>query len=386
MGSGHQEGADGYEEGLRANNCAAAVIVGIRRSVIPATPPPPLSLLTMSTQEIGTPARLGAGSFATVYVISGGLIAFKEVSHIDNAEEIRQEYDTLDNIYLQCNTDSFFVVPRAFAFFNPLTEDFATTAPSLPSANRFRTGRPLVTPDVMAYFQQPTYAMDRVHALPINVRRHLAGRYFPSQASDGPALCRLYFGRDYTGATPSRFVNTVNFPLDEARYSQMATLFHFLPPAVDVARAMGNMLSRLHHRASVDARDVEFVLGGDGGAGFTFFLIDFNQASAVINRFCVVLNSLRPRCDHGISAWKKSTSLFQPSSRTIRTTLALAYPNLSTITSGLPIWMIVKVAAKYSPSPSSMPSNRPKPVGTPRGLKRVDFPFSTSLRSLRWFV
>ena len=234
----------------------------------------------MSTEEVGTPVRLGAGSFATVYVISGGLIAFKEVAHVDNTDKLRQEYDTLANIYIQCNTESFFSVPRALAFFNPITEDFATTAPSPPLANRFRAvRRPLVTPGMMACFQQPVYAMDRVHALPINVRRHLAELYFPSQASYGPALCRLYFGRDYTGAGPSRFFNTLNFPLDEARYTQLATLFGFLPSAVDVARAMGDMLFRLHHLASVDARDVEFILGGDGGAGLTFVLIDFNQAS-----------------------------------------------------------------------------------------------------------
>lgn len=240
----------------------------------------------MSTEEVGTPVRLGAGSFATVYVISGGLIAFKQVAHIDNTEKLRQEYDTLHKIYLQCNTDSSFAIPRALAFFDPLTEDFSTTAPNTPTTIRFRTLRPLVTPGVMACFQQPTYAMDRVHALPINARRYLAERYFPSQASHGPALCRLYFGRDYTGAAPSRFINTLNFPLDETRYTQLATLTQLLPSAVDVARAIGNMLFRLHHLASVDARDVEFVLGGDGGAGFTFSLIDFNQASAAIKRSC----------------------------------------------------------------------------------------------------
>ena len=77
--------------------------------------------------------------------------------------------------------------------------------------------------------------------------------------------------------------------LDETRYTQLATLFQFLPPVVEVAREMGGMLSRLHHRASVDARDVEFVPGGDGGAGFTFFLIDFNQASAAIKYFALSL-------------------------------------------------------------------------------------------------
>jgi len=250
---------------------------------------PPLSslyLTTMSIEEPETPVRIGTGSFAVVYVISGGLIAFKEVSHTDNSEELHREYNTLCDVYLRCNTD-FFAIPRAFAFSNPLTGDFSTTAPNPPSVTwPRRTTRPLVTPDLGACFQQPTYAMDRVHALPITVRRHLAKHYFPPNVSRGPALCRLYLGRNYTGAAPSRFFNTNNFPLDETRYTQLATLFEFLPPAADVARAMGDMLFRLHHLASVDARDIEFVLGGDGGAGFTFFIIDFNQAGLVVNSFC----------------------------------------------------------------------------------------------------
>ena len=309
----------------------------------------------MSTEEVGSPVRLGAGSFATVYVISGGLIAFKEVAYTDNTEKLRQEYDILGDIYLQCNTDSFFAVPRALAYFNPLTNDFSTTAPSTPSANRFGTARPLVTPGVMAYFQQPTYAMDRVHALPINARRHLGERYFPPQLSDGPALCRLYLGRDYTGAAPSRFANTLNFPLDETRYTQLATLFQFLPPVAEVARAMGSMLFRLHHRASVDARDVEFVLAGDGGAGFTFFLIDFNQASVVIRCLCTILNLLRLRCGHGTSVRNPLTSSSQPFSQTTRTILAPASPTHSTITLRPPIWTSVEVIVKLSPLLSSMP-------------------------------
>ena len=37
---------------------------------------------------------------------------------------------------------------------------------------------------------------------------------------------------------------------------------------------MGSMLSRLHHRASVDACDVEFVPGGDGQLVSAFFAND----------------------------------------------------------------------------------------------------------------
>ena len=326
----------------------------------------------MSTEEIGSPVRLGAGSFATVYVISGGLVVFKEVSHIDNTEKLRQEYDALDDIYLRCNTDSFFTIPRALAYFNPLTEEFSTTAPSPPSANSLRTARPLITPGVMACFQRSTYAMDRVHALPINARRHLARQYFPPQLSDGPALCRLYFGRDYTGAPPSRFVNTLNFPLDETRYAQLNTLFQFLPSAVDVARAMGSMLFRLHHRASVDARDVEFVLGGDGGAGFTFFLIDFNQASVLIKHLHFP-DLPHLRCGHGISVQNPLTNSFRHFSRTTHTIRAPARPTLSTITSKPRTWIIVGEIMKHSPPLSLMRSKRPKRNEMPTEPEMANF-------------
>jgi len=102
----------------------------------------------MSTEEPETPVRIGAGSFAVVYVISGGLIAFKEVSHTDNSEELHQEYHTLCNVYLRCNTDSFFAIPRALAFSNPLAGEFSTTATSPPSAAWPRATRALVTSDV----------------------------------------------------------------------------------------------------------------------------------------------------------------------------------------------------------------------------------------------
>ena len=48
----------------------------------------------MLTEGVGSPVWLGAGGFSTVYVISDGLIAFKEVAHADNAEKLRQGYCT----------------------------------------------------------------------------------------------------------------------------------------------------------------------------------------------------------------------------------------------------------------------------------------------------
>ena len=125
-----QEGASNCWDSARqsVNNAAGVTDRGKSalshsRSRIPAR----LSTSTMSIEEVGSPVRLGAGRFATVYIISGGLIVFKEGSYIDNAEKLHQEYENLDNIHLRCNTDSFFAIPRALSFFNPLTEDFSTT-------------------------------------------------------------------------------------------------------------------------------------------------------------------------------------------------------------------------------------------------------------------
>ena len=95
--------------------------------------------------------RLDAGSFAAAYVISGGLIAFKEVSHIGDAEKPRQEYDTLNEIYLQRGADVLVAVPHALRCFNPLTEKFSAVMPNASPANRLRITRPLITPGLRPY-------------------------------------------------------------------------------------------------------------------------------------------------------------------------------------------------------------------------------------------
>lgn len=41
------------------------------------------------------------------------------------------------------------------------------------------------------------------------------------------------------------------------------------------------MLARLHWRGNIDGRDIEWVLGGDGLAGISYFVIDFNQARSL---------------------------------------------------------------------------------------------------------
>jgi len=57
--------------------------------------------------------KIGAGSFATVYVVHGGPIAYKQVAHVFDAQTqiLRHEYDILQEVYLKCSTDSFFAIP-----------------------------------------------------------------------------------------------------------------------------------------------------------------------------------------------------------------------------------------------------------------------------------
>ncbi|RPD62716.1 hypothetical protein L226DRAFT_324399 [Lentinus tigrinus ALCF2SS1-7] len=242
--------------------------------------------LAREESEVAAPVRLGAGSFATVYAISGGPVAYKRVHNIDEASTLQDEYEMLDKIYWCCNTDySFFGIPRALAYNNPLVEpddggfittDTAASSPFCKLKPRRRSDRPTVTRKLMSVFDAPTYAMDRVHALPWDVRVFLKDKFFPPAVQVGPALCRLYFGKTLSNDTP-KFVNSSNFPLDVHRYGVLRTYMPELPPAEEVAEGMGEMLGWMHNRAGADARDVEFVLGGDGAGGYTFFVIDFNQ-------------------------------------------------------------------------------------------------------------
>ncbi|KAF9046825.1 hypothetical protein BDZ89DRAFT_1155091 [Hymenopellis radicata] len=225
------------------------------------------------------PICIGAGSFAEIYVINGGRVAYKQIRSSDGAA-LRSEYDALRAVYRRCNTDSFFGIPRPLAFNDPAHDStgYSMSSPSPPSSQRRRPARPVVAEEELLIFHSATYAMDRIHALPPNARARLRALYIPptSTIEAGPVICRLYFGKTL-GTRISRFYNTLNFPLDEGRYNTLVSIFPELPSATEVAQGIAEMLARLHYRASIDARDVEFILGGDGGAGFTFFVIDFNQ-------------------------------------------------------------------------------------------------------------
>ncbi|THH28733.1 hypothetical protein EUX98_g5459 [Antrodiella citrinella] len=222
---------------------------------------------TESTVDEPSIAKIGAGSFATVYVVRGGPIAYKQ------------------KIYLECQADSFFNIPRPFAFNDPdlHPDGFISCSPSpIPGQRHPTSSRPHVTPGLMVPFIKATYAMDRVLAFPYDASKAIVSAYFPANLQDATiSLCRLYFGMIYPTTSRPRFVTASNFPLDEHRYTKLLESFpEFLQPVRAVAHGMGEMLAKLHYNAGVDGRDIEFVLGGSGGADFVYFVIDFNQIRA----------------------------------------------------------------------------------------------------------
>ncbi|RXW19474.1 hypothetical protein EST38_g6380 [Candolleomyces aberdarensis] len=215
-----------------------------------------------ASDESGQPTRIGAGSFATVYVLRGGPVAYKVVARSAEGPTLRHEYLILERLYKECGEEQNFSIPRPFAFSDPdpsSTEDGSLSQTHLnPSGS---VDYPIVTQALMDIFERATYAMDRVPAIPYDAGRLIASMYFPTGFKNfPPALCRLYFGKTYRtdGPTP-RFINTTNFPLDEYRYNKLVEAYP--------------------DRLSLDARDIEFVLGGTGGSRFTYFVIDFNQVS-----------------------------------------------------------------------------------------------------------
>ncbi|KAK0496408.1 hypothetical protein EDD18DRAFT_205980 [Armillaria luteobubalina] len=248
-----------------------------------------------ASEEIDTafdpkPQPIGRGSFADVYVLVASRVAFKQVQFESNVPQLSAEFEALKHVYATCTSDSFFRLPRPLAYSDPHDAGaFRGTAPSSESRPtqtgliaRIRLARPLVAPGEFAAFQRPAYAMDRVQALPTQVAKSIREQFYPASAPDrGPSLFRLYFGKDYTNARQSRFINTSVFFLDVARYNQVANypegIADWLPNAQVVAEAMGNMLGRIHFHGGYDGRDIEFVLGGNGYSGFEFYVIDFNQ-------------------------------------------------------------------------------------------------------------
>jgi hypothetical protein len=79
---------------------------------------PDLQPLTMSTptDEPAAPVRIGSGSFGSTYVVRGGPLAFKIAHFRKQHETLKQEYEALRYLFVVCNADSFFGVPKPLAF------------------------------------------------------------------------------------------------------------------------------------------------------------------------------------------------------------------------------------------------------------------------------
>jgi hypothetical protein len=246
---------------------------------------PPLKIGTVD-EELRKPLKIGAGSFAAIYVVQGAPLAYKVVHFPEHNDILKKEFEALRILYASCNTDSFFRTPKPVAFYNADNDELILTPPSPVSArNRRIVLRPA---DIDASFfdelssNNPVYAMSRIFALRGNIARPICSQFMPDSVTTLPNLCRLYFGKTLGEGKDSRFVNTNNFPLDVRRYEWLrATLKEksdmVLPSAEEVALEMGEMLGKIHWLGGYDARDVEFVMGGDGLNGVLFYVLDFNQ-------------------------------------------------------------------------------------------------------------
>jgi hypothetical protein len=242
----------------------------------------------MSSQDINPEwklVRIGRGSFATVWILSGRPVAFKQVIFTERTPELKTEFETLRALYDLCDTDSFFVIPRPLAYYDPeLSSSFVSPEGAPVSKGRSRARRrPWVTEDDFKALNLDgaAYAMDQVLPLPLSTALEIRTLFYPPGAGDAvvPSLCRLYFGKALDARRPSRFFNSANFPLDVSRYRQLldSARGDDLPSLDEIATGMGEMLGRMHWRCGFDGRDIEFVMGGASFSGIVMNVIDFNQ-------------------------------------------------------------------------------------------------------------
>ncbi len=213
-------------------------------------------------------SKLGSGSFASVFAWdSRGCIALKQAADITSKDIIRNEYQSLQMIF-QNKTyahDIEFVFPEPFKWYDSFWE-FAQEMNIDRSIERGLEG---VT---------ALYTMQRLWPIPPPLATSIRNLFFPEgeRGHDAPAfIARIYLGQKaVTRSAPNRFFNYMNFPLSEDNLVALQFNVH------NIAAAMGRSLACIHYKAGLDARDVEFVLGGDAinpYQKFAFMCIDFNQ-------------------------------------------------------------------------------------------------------------
>ena len=241
--------------------------------------------------ETADPVCIGSGSFATIYVTKGNPIAFKVVHYESDSEALLEEFGALRELYQKCASSPGFLVPGPKGFYDPammmVVFHSGQSVPLMTASPEAIAARPIPTlfDGVYSKHGRAMYAMTRVHRFPVDMAHILSEKYIPSSFSvkDPPFLLRLYFGKQLK---ITRFTNTRNFPVDIERYEYLrdtaqATLPGSppLPPVLELVGYMGQTLGKIHFYAGYDARDVEFICGGDGWSEACFYVIDFNQVN-----------------------------------------------------------------------------------------------------------
>ena len=214
--------------------------------------------------------KLGSGSFASVFAWeSRGCIALKQAAAIESKENIHKEFENLTIIY-QHKMHALahiveFVFPEPFKWY----ESFWDFAQEMRIDRSIERGLEGVT---------ALYTMQRLWPIPPALATTIRSLYFPAEEQwhDAPAfIARIYLGQKAVErSAPTRFFNYKNFPLSEDKLRALDLDVH------SIAAAMGRSLACIHFRAGLDARDVEFVLGGDAVNPYqkhALMCIDFNQ-------------------------------------------------------------------------------------------------------------
>jgi hypothetical protein len=207
--------------------------------------------------------RLGAGSFATVFVSDdrGGVVV-KQVKDPATADILSKEHQDLEKLYAACNKPEYlFRLPQPHGFYDSY-HDFAK------DVNIPRTMDLGLPPHAM-------YVMQRIWPVSNSLSIEIRDKFYPEAMKQQPCaafLARLYLGSDKTS---SLFFNSENFPLYAPRIEQLGL------PASTIAKGMGELLSSINFEAGKDGRDIEFVLCGSPSNPLSrapsYSCIDFNQ-------------------------------------------------------------------------------------------------------------
>lgn len=203
--------------------------------------------------------QLGRGSFGAVYYLEHlPLVAVKFALDDAGSAVLRREFDFLSQINRIAGSSPVTFV-KAIAFMEDAAE-LARVA-GLPGQ---------VAPDERS---GPLYAMQRVPPLCPALANAIASRYMPGGECRQQFIGRVYLGRARRREN-ARFCAVQNFPLS------LDVLDAIGIDGTELAVSIGQALAMLHFEADVDARDVEFVLGGslvNPFFGRELFCIDFNQ-------------------------------------------------------------------------------------------------------------